>query len=419
MKKRRVVVTGMGLVSCFGSDVDHFYRCLLRGESGVRPITTFPCEEYPTRFAASVRDFDPSNYIDKKQARRVDPCIRYTLVAGKKALEFSHLRTEEELSQLNKARCGVLIGSGMGGMNVFFEGNKTLLEKGFRRITPFFVPYIITNMGGALLAIDLGFTGPNYSISTACATANYCIIAAANHIQRGDADMMLCGGTEAPITPIGIAGFVVIKALSERNEDIEGASRPFDRSRDGFVIGEGSGVLLLEELEHAKKRGAPILAEYLGGAVSTDAYHMTNPRADGLGVASCIQSAIDDAQIDKSRIDYISAHATATPIGDVCEIRAIRAALGDHCKKIKMNATKSMTGHCLGAAAGIEAIATVKAIQTCELHPTINLNDPEEELAGIDALPGQAAKQGVDVAISNSFGFGGHNSTIVLSAYRP
>lgn len=417
MKKRRIVVTGMSVVSCFGQDVDHFYDCLLQGKSGVRPITAFPCEEYPTRFAASVQDFEVGDYIDKKQARRVDPFIRYTMVAGKKALESANLKLDD-LDQLDKSRSGVLIGSGMGGMSVFFEGNKTLFDKGFNRITPFFVPYIITNMGGALLAIDLGFTGPNYSISTACATANYCIVSAAQHIERGDADLILCGGTEAPINPIGVAGFVVIKALSERNDDMEGASRPFDKSRDGFVMGEGSGVLVLEELEHAKKRGAPILAEYLGGAVSTDAYHMTSPREDGAGVAACIRHAIDDAGIDKNRINYVNAHATATKAGDLCEIRAIRSVLGDQCKNVKLNATKSMTGHCLGAAAGIEAVATVKAIQTSKLHPTINLKDPEEELGDIDPVRDHAIDYTVDVAMSNSFGFGGHNSVILLAPYK-
>jgi 3-oxoacyl-[acyl-carrier-protein] synthase II len=417
MKKKRVVVTGMSVVSCFGTDVDHFYKCLLEGKSGVTPITNFPCDEYPTRFAASVQDFDVGDYIDKKQARRVDPFIRYTMVAGKKALESSGLKLNE-LDSLDRLRCGAIIGSGMGGMNVFLEGNRTLLEKGFSRITPFFVPYIITNMGGALLAIDLGFQGPNYSISTACATANYCIVSAAEHIQRGDADLLICGGTEAPINPIGVAGFVVIKALSERNDDIEGASRPFDESRDGFVMGEGSGVLVLEELEHAKRRGAPILAEYLGGAMSTDAYHMTSPREDGAGVARCIEQAIADAGIEKERINYVNAHATSTKVGDLCEVRAIRSVFGDHCQKIKINATKSMTGHCLGAAAGIEAVATIKALQTSEIHPTINLHQVEKELEGIDVVPNKAIRHEIDVAMSNSFGFGGHNSVILLSQYQ-
>lgn len=416
VKKKRIVITGMGVVSCFGTDVNQFYNALLAGKSGVRPITNFPCEDYPTRFAASVSEMETEHYLDKKQARRVDPFIRYTMVAGKKALESSGLCLND-LNVIDRSKCGILIGSGMGGMSVFFEGNKTLFEKGFNRITPFFVPYIITNMGGALLSIDLGFTGPNYSISTACATANYCIISAAQHIERGDADLMLCGGTEAPINPIGVAGFVVIKALSERNDDYEKASRPWDKNRDGFVIGEGSGVLVLEELEHAKKRGAPILAEYLGGAVTSDACHMTTPREDGSGVADAIEKSLLDAGVSKEKINYINAHATSTPVGDLCEVRAIKKVFGPHCKKIKMNATKSMIGHCLGAAAGIEAIATIKAIELGKLHPTINLEDPEEELKGIGVVGKKAEDFEIKAAMSLSFGFGGHNSSVIIAPY--
>ncbi|MDJ0652098.1 MAG: beta-ketoacyl-ACP synthase II [Simkaniaceae bacterium] len=412
-KKRRVVVTGMGVVSCFGSDVDQFYQSLLAGKSGIKPITQFPCEAYPTRFAGSVQDFDVREYMDKKQARRVDPFIRYAMVAGKRALENAGL-TGESLEKLDKSRCGVLVGSGMGGMSVFSEGNKTLFSKGFSRITPFFVPFIITNMAGGLLAIDLGFTGPNYSISTACATANYSIISAAQHMQRGDVDLMICGGTEAPINPIGVAGFVVMKALSKRNDAIETASRPWDKTRDGFVMGEGAGILVLEEYEHAKKRGALILAEYLGGAISTDAYHITSPREDGAGVAACIKMAIEDAAIEKNKINYINAHATATAVGDLCEVRGIRTVFGDQIKKMKMNATKSMTGHCLGAAGGIEAIATIKAIETGKLHPTKNLKDPEEELEGFTIVGDQAEDFTITAGISNSFGFGGHNSALIF-----
>lgn len=417
MKKKRIVITGMGLVSCFGTDVDDFYEALLAGKSGISPITNFPCEDYPTRFAASIQDFEMGNYIDKKQAKRVDPFIRYTLVAGKKALESAHLGGAH-LDKIDKKRSGVLIGSGMGGMSSFLNGSLTLFNKGFKRITPFFVPYIITNMGGALLAIDLGFKGPNYSISTACATANYCIVSSARHIKAGDADLMLCGGTEAPINSIGIAGFIAMKALSERNDEMQTASRPWDKSRDGFVVGEGSGVLVLEDLEHAKKRGAPILAEYLGGAISTDAYHITTPKEDGSGVIRCIEEAFKEANIDKNRLNYINAHATATKVGDLCEIRAIHSCFGSDVNRIKINATKSMIGHCLGAAAGIEAITTVKAIETSKLHPTMNLDNPEEELGDLDPVSGKAKEHKIDVAMSNSFGFGGHNSVILLAPYK-
>jgi 3-oxoacyl-[acyl-carrier-protein] synthase II len=417
MQKRRIVITGMGLVSCFGTDVDLFYEKLLEGKSGITLIQGFPCEEYPTRFAGEIRDFDVGDYLDRKQARRVDPFIRYTMVAGKRALESAKI-TKDILESMDKSRAGIIIGSGMGGMSVFYDGTETIISKGYKRLTPFFVPFIITNMGGAMLSMDLGFTGPNYSISTACATANYCIIAAAQHIQRGEADLIVCGGTEAPINPIGLAGFVAIKALSQRNNEPEKASRPFDRNRDGFVMGEGSGVLVLESLEHALKRGAPIYAEYLGGSVSADAYHMTEPKEDGSEVARCILDALKNAQMHPEDVNYVNAHATATQIGDLCEIRGLKKAFGKHCSNLKVNATKSLIGHCLGAAAGIEAIVTIKAMQTAKLHPTINLEEPEPELEGISVVQDKAEDHAITAAISNSFGFGGHNSTIVLAPFR-
>jgi len=417
MSKKRIVVTGMGLVSCFGNDVEEFYKALIAGKSGVRPITHFPCEDYPTRFAASIPEFDSSAYIDRKQARRIDPFIRYATVAGKKALEYAGL-SGDKLGLLDKTRCGIIIGSGMGGMSTFYEGTSTLIQKGHQRLTPFFVPYIITNMAGALLAIDLGFMGPNYSISTACATANYSIVAAANHIRQGQADLVLCGGSEAAVYPIGLAGFVANRALSERNEAPEKASRPWDRGRDGFVMGEGAGVLVLESLEHALKRGATIYAEYLGGAFSCDAFHITAPRNDGQGISLCIQTALEDAGVSKEEVNYINAHATSTPLGDIAEVEAICKQFGEHTKQIKMNATKSMIGHCLGAAGGIEAIATIQAIRTGMVHPTINVEDPEPCIEGIDIVRDKAKAHQIEVALSNSFGFGGHNSTIVLAPYK-
>jgi 3-oxoacyl-[acyl-carrier-protein] synthase II len=415
-KKRRVVVTGMGIVSCFGNDVDHFYNELLAGKSGVSMIDRFPCQDFPTRFAASIHNFDPGEYVDKKQARRADPVMLYAMVAGKKALEKGNL-SGEALNRLDKTRAGILIGSGMGGMGVYSDGVETLMKQGHRRLTPFFVPYIITNMGSALLAMDLGFMGPNYSISTACATSNYCIIAAAQHIQQGHADLMVCGGAEAAILPIGLAGFVACKALSERNDDPAKASRPWDKNRDGFVMGEGSGVLMLESLEHALARNAPIFGEYLGGAINCDAYHITTPREDGMGVALCMEEAIRDAGIQKEQINYVNAHGTATQVGDLCEIRGLKRVFGSHVNNLKLNATKSMVGHCLGAAGGIEAIATLKAITTGMLHPTINIDDPEPELEGIDVIPHVAKPWKVTSAISNSFGFGGHNSSIIFAPY--
>lgn len=418
MSKKRIVVTGMGVVSCFGNDIDHFYDQLLQGTSGIVPIESFPVADYPTRFAGEIRNFDPGDYMDKKQARRVDPFIRYTMVAGKKALEMAKLDTSEA-GNLDKSRAGIVVGSGMGGMSVFYDGVDTILNKSYKRLTPFFIPYIITNMAGALLAIDLGFKGPNYSISTACATSNYCIHAAAQHIQQGHADVMLCGGAEAPITPVGLAGFVAIKALSTRNEDPAKASRPWDQQRDGFVMGEGAGVLVLESLEHALKRGAPIYAEYLGGSVNCDAYHMTDPRSDGAVVGKCMEDALLDAGVDKTRVNYINAHATSTQAGDLCEINAVRTLFGPHAHNIKLNATKSLIGHCLGAAGGIEAIATIQAIRRGKLHPTINVDALDPLLEGFDVIPHVAKEHAVDVALSNSFGFGGHNSTLVFSAYKP
>ena len=408
----------MGIVSCFGTDVEDFYRQLLAGKSGIVPIEEFPCADYPTRIAGAVRNFDPGDYMEKKQARRVDPFIRYAVVAGKKCLESGKL-DPEALAKLDKTRCGIIIGSGMGGMSVFYDGVETILTKGHRRLTPFFVPYIITNMGGALLAIDIGFMGPNYSISTACATSNSSIYAAAEQIQQGHADLMLCGGAEAPITPIGLAGFVAIKSMSTRNEEPGKASRPWDSGRDGFVMGEGAGVLLLESLEHAQARGAPIYAEYLGGSVNCDAHHITDPRQDGLGVALCMEGAIRAAGISKESINYINAHATSTPAGDLCELEAIRKVFGPHASKIKINGTKSMIGHTLGAAGGLEAVATIQAIRTGMLHPTINLDNPEPAVGDFDLIPHVAKPHVVEVALSNSFGFGGHNSTLVFAPYKP
>ncbi len=416
-KKKRIVVTGMGIVSCFGSDVEVFYKNLLEGKSGVHPIDTFDVSDYPTRIGGGVIDPDVEGYMDKKQARRVDPFIRYTIFAGKKALEQAGL-TGEAAEKLDKTRCGILVGSGMGGMTYLLNGTKTILEKGHKRLSPFFIPYIITNMGGALLAIDTGFMGPNYSISTACATANYAMYSAAEHIRKGEADVMLCGGSESAINDMGLSGFVAIKALSTRNDEPEKASRPWDKNRDGFVMGEGAAVLVFESLDHALARGAPILAEYLGGAISCDAYHMTDPHAEGKGVSLCINNALKNAGIEKERVNYINAHATSTMVGDIAEAAAIKAAFQEHTPNIKINATKSMTGHCLGAAAGIEAVATIQAIQTGKIHPTINLDDPIDEVADLDIVR-EAQDHKIDVALSNSFGFGGHNSSLLFAPYRP
>jgi 3-oxoacyl-[acyl-carrier-protein] synthase II len=418
MTKKRIVVTGMGLVSPLGNDVDTFYQQLLLGKSAISFIDSFNVQDYPTRFAGVIRNLDTEKYIQKKQARRVDPFIRYALVAGKKALEQSQL-TPEAIQNCNQEKIGVILGSGMGGMQAFLDGADTILHEGYKRLTPFFVPFIITNMAGALLAIDMGFKGPNFSISTACATANYSILAAAGEILSGRADIMVTGGTEAAINPVGLSGFTASRAISTRNEDPEKASRPWDKNRDGFVMAEGAGVLVLESLDHALKRNAPIFAEFLGGSWNCDAYHMTDTRDDGSVAAHCMEDAIKNSGIRKEDINYINPHATSTLVGDVCELRAIKRVFDGQTNKIKMNATKSLTGHCLGAAGGIEAIATIMAIRTKELHPTLNLDDPIEELEGFDVVGKEKVHHEITAALSNSFGFGGHNSSIVFAPYRP
>ncbi len=412
MTKKRVVITGLGVVSCFGNDVEGFIDALMAGKSGVRSITEFPCDDFPTRFAAKISNFDPDGYIDKKQARRVDNFIAYSLVSGKKALESAKIDKE---SKLDKKRCGVLIGSGMGGLDMFSNAVETLKDKGIGRMSPFFIPYTITNMGGALLAMEYGFMGPNYSISTACATGNYAIVSALRHIRDGEADLIVCGGVEAPINAVGLAGFCACRALSTRNEAPEKAARPWDKDRDGFVMGEGAGVLVLESLEHAKARGARIYGEVLGGAFSCDAHHMTMPREDGEGIALCIDKALKDADVSPSEVNYINAHATCTPLGDMAEVNAAKRIFKNP-SKIYMNATKSMIGHGLGAAGGLEAVATVMQMKRKEIHPTINLDNPEE---GLDFMtPTKATDCDIQVAISNSFGFGGHNASVVFKSYK-
>ena len=412
MARKRIVVTGMGVVSCLGNDPDTMYQRLLQGESGVSSMTDPAYQTIPSRIAGRVLDFDPGDLIEKKQARRVDRIIAFALCAGKRAMLSAQLPITP--GAVDPKRAGIIIGSGVGGMATFFDNAKTCIEKGPTRVSPFLIPFILPDMASALLAQDLGFMGPNYSISTACATSNYSIIAAARHILDGDADLMICGGTEAPLAPIGLAGFCAMKALSERNDAPQRASRPFDKGRDGFVIAEGSGVLVLEELESALRRGAPILAEYLGGAVSCDAHHMTEPRPDGSGVALCIERALADAGVKAEQVSYINAHATSTQVGDMSEIRALQKIFHQP-EAITINATKSMMGHSLGAAGGIEAIATIQAIRTGYVHPTINLEDPED--IPFD-LPREKKRMDIECAISNSFGFGGHNATLVLAPYH-
>ncbi|XP_054805690.1 3-oxoacyl-[acyl-carrier-protein] synthase II, chloroplastic isoform X2 [Prosopis cineraria] len=415
MKQRRVVVTGMGVVTPLGHDPETFYNNLLDGVSGISDIETFDCAEYPTRIAGEIKSFSSEGWVAPKLSKRMDKFMLYLLTAGKKALVDGGI-TDDVMDELNKEKCGVLIGSAMGGMKVFNDAIEAL-RVSYKKMNPFCVPFATTNMGSAMLAMDLGWMGPNYSISTACATSNFCILNAANHIIRGEADVMLCGGSDAAIIPIGLGGFVACRALSQRNSDPAKASRPWDTNRDGFVMGEGAGVLLLEELEHAKKRGANIYAEFLGGSFTCDAYHVTEPRPDGVGVILCIEKALAQSGVSKEDVNYINAHATSTPAGDLKEYQALVHCFGQN-PELKVNSTKSMIGHLLGAAGGVEAVATVQAIRSGWVHPNINLDDPD---AGVDprVLVGPK-KERLDVkaALSNSFGFGGHNSSIIFAPYK-
>mmetsp|Transcript_7932 Transcript_7932/g.23402 ORF Transcript_7932/g.23402 Transcript_7932/m.23402 type:complete len:485 (+) Transcript_7932:240-1694(+) len=416
-QRRRVVITGLGVTSSVGNEVDTFYDSLLAGTSGVSRIEGFDTEKYSTQIAGEIRDFDPGTFIDKKSVRRLDKAIKYLLVAGKKALLAAGISEgSDAIKEIDVQRAGILIGSAMGGMDTFAAAITALHTQGHRKMNPFCIPFSIINMGGALLAMDLGFMGPNYPINTACATGNYCLLNAAQHIERGDADVMLAGGTEAAIIPSGIGGFIACKALSKRNDDPSAASRPWDKGRDGFVMGEGAGVLVLEELEHAKSRGAPILAEFLGGAVGCDAYHLTDPRPDGSGVRACIQAGLADAGVSAADVNYVNAHATSTTAGDLAEYRAITQALGEG--GLLINSTKSMIGHLLGAAGAVEAVAVVKALMTGKVHPNINLTDPEDEVDLSLLVGSQAQDLDIKVALSNSFGFGGHNSCILMRKYE-
>ncbi|XP_037488823.1 3-oxoacyl-[acyl-carrier-protein] synthase I, chloroplastic-like [Triticum dicoccoides] len=419
--RKRVVITGMGLVSVFGNDVDVYYERLLAGESGVGAIDRFDASGFPTRFAAQIRGFSSEGYVDGKLDRRLDDIHRYALVATKKALECASLAPgTSAMEKVDKERAGVVVGSGMGGITALSDGIASLVTKGCGKISPLCIPHAITNISSALVAMDAadGFLGPNFSISTACATSNHCFNSAADQIRLGRADVMIAGGTEAGIIPIALGAFFACRALSQRNDDPGTASRPWDKDRDGFVLGEGAGVLVMESLEHAMRRGAPILAEYLGGAVNSDAHHMTDPRPDGLGVSSCITRSLENAGVALEEVNYINAHATSTLAGDLAEVKALKQVFKDP-SQIKLNATKSMIGHSLGAAGALEAIATIKAITTGWVHPTINQFNPEPAVDQFDTVHNVKQRHEVNVGISNSFGFGGQNSVVVFAPFKP
>lgn len=409
MAKRRVVVTGLGMVSPVGLNVRESWDNILAGRSGIAPITHFDVSAFPTRFGGSVRGFDVTSIMSAKEARKMDPFIHYGIAAAKEAIEDSGL----EVTEANAHRIGVAIGSGIGGVGGIEKGHDAYLHGGPRKISPFFVPSNIINMISGNLSIMYGMKGPNIALVTACATATHSIGDAARIIEYGDADVMVAGGAEFASTPTGLGGFCAARALSSRNEEPEKASRPWDKGRDGFVLGDGAGVVVLEEYEFAKRRGAPIYAEVIGYGMSGDAYHMTAPAENGDGARRCMLQALSNAGAAPESVDYINAHGTSTPAGDMAEVQAVKGAFGERAKDVVMSSTKSMTGHLLGAAGGIEAIFTALAIRDQVAPPTINLDDPEEGIE-LNLVPHTAQEMKIDVALSNSFGFGGTNGTLVF-----
>ncbi|MGR5155541.1 beta-ketoacyl-ACP synthase II [Vibrio owensii] len=413
MSKRRVVVTGMGMLSPVGNTVESSWKALLAGQSGIVNIEHFDATNFSTRFAGLVKDFDCTEYMSKKDARKMDLFIQYGIAAGIQALDDSGLEITEE----NAARVGVAIGSGIGGLDLIETGHAALVEKGPRKVSPFFVPSTIVNMVAGNLSIMRGLRGPNIAISTACTTGLHNIGHAARMIAYGDAEAMVAGGSEKASTPLGMAGFGAAKALSTRNDEPQKASRPWDKGRDGFVLGDGAGMMVLEEYEHAKARGAKIYAELVGFGMSGDAYHMTSPSEDGSGGALAMEAAMRDADITGTQVGYVNAHGTSTPAGDVAEIKGVKRALGEEgSKQVLVSSTKSMTGHLLGAAGSVEAIITVMSLVDQIVPPTINLDDPEEGL-DIDLVPHTAREVDMEYAICNSFGFGGTNGSLVFKKF--
>ncbi|WP_047046682.1 beta-ketoacyl-ACP synthase II [Vibrio mexicanus] len=410
MSKRRVVVTGMGMLSPVGNTVESSWKALLEGQSGIVNIDHFDATNFSTRFAGLVKDFNCEEYMSKKDARKMDLFIQYGVAAGIQALDDSGLQITEE----NAPRVGVAIGSGIGGLDLIEKGHSALVEKGPRKVSPFFVPSTIVNMVAGNLSIMRGLRGPNIAISTACTTGLHNIGHAARMIAYGDAEAMVAGGSEKASTPLGMAGFGAAKALSTRNDEPQKASRPWDKGRDGFVLGDGAGIMVLEEYEHAKARGAKIYCELVGFGMSGDAYHMTSPSEDGSGGALAMEAAMRDAGITGEQVGYVNAHGTSTPAGDVAEIKGIKRALGEAgAKQVLVSSTKSMTGHLLGAAGSAEAIITAMSLVDQIVPPTINLDDPEEGL-DIDLVPHTARKVDMEYAACNSFGFGGTNGCLIF-----
>ncbi|HET9926078.1 MAG TPA: beta-ketoacyl-ACP synthase II [Methylomirabilota bacterium] len=411
---RRVVITGAGALTPVGNTAEEFWAALIQGKSGIGPVTRFDASLLTTKIAGELKGFDPLRYIDKKDDRKFDPFLKYAVACAVMAVEDASLNLE----RVDRTRFGVLVGSGIGGITTLLETHKTLLEKGPDRVSPFFIPMLIVNMASGIISMRFGAKGPNSSVVTAFATGNHAIGDATRIIQRGEADIMIAGGAEAIIIPLTFAGFCQMKAMSTRNDDPTRASRPFDATRDGFVCGEGGGLLILESLDHALARDARIYAEVVGYGMTGDAYHMTAPDPEADGAARAMTLAVRDAGIEPSTVGYINAHGTSTPYNDKSETMAIKRVFGEHARKLAVSSTKSMTGHLLGAAGGIEAIATAFAIHYGILPPTINYETPDPD-CDLDYVPNQARKQDVEIALSNAFGFGGTNATLVFRKYRP
>ena len=409
---RRVVITGLGVVSPLGSEVETFWKRLIAGESGIGPVTRFDTSKYDTRFAAEVQGNRPEDYMERKDIRRTDLFVQYAIGATAQAVKQAGVSPET----VDPNRYGVVVGSGIGGIATFEDQHRTLLEKGPSRVSPFFIPMMISDMASGQVSIQFGAKGPNYCTVSACSSGAHAVGDAFRIIQHNEADVMISGGAEAPITPVSFAGFCSMKAMSTRNDDPQSASRPFDAQRDGFVMGEGAGIVVLEELEHAKKRGAKILAEVVGYGATGDAHHMTAPAPEGEGAARAMREAIRDSGLPLESFGYLNAHGTSTPLNDKFETQAIKSVFGEHAKKLPVSSTKSMTGHLLGAAGGLETIICVLALERHTLPPTINYKTPDPD-CDLDYVPNTAREVELQAALSNSLGFGGHNVTLALSRY--
>jgi 3-oxoacyl-[acyl-carrier-protein] synthase II len=412
--ENRVVVTGMGALTPVGLTVQNFWQALLKGQDGIGPVTYFDASDFATQIVGELKGFEPSAHFSPKEARRFDPFVQYALAATAEAIADSGLA----LDTLDKSRAGVIVSSGIGGIATLEKQHSALLSRGPSKISPFFIPMMISDMAPGQISIQYGFKGPNYTTVSACASAGHAIGDAYRILQRGDADVMIAGGTEATITPLALAGFCAMQALSTRNDEPHRASRPFDAQRDGFVMGEGAGILVLETLDHAQARGASIHAEIAGCAYTADAYHITAPAPGGEGAARVMKLALEDAGLGPQEVDYINAHGTSTPLNDKFETAAIKTVFGEHAHKVPISSTKSMIGHLLGAAAGVEVIAALLSIRDEVIHPTVNYEHPDPE-CDLDYVPNESRKSPVRVAISNSFGFGGHNVTLVVRKFEP